>query len=629
VSGICGIVALDGSELAFAELEAIREALKRRGPDGAGTWIGKGAALGHTLLATTPESLVETMPLHHGDSGCTITADARLDNRDELFAKLGLDSGRRVVGDGELILRAHFKWGDDCVDQLLGDFAFAIWDQRAQRLFCARDQMGMRQLTYCHLEGRLFVFATEPTAVLRHAAVPQDLNLGRIADFLDDLEHSTLTETFYGAVSRLPPAHTLTLDQTGVKLRKYWELQRPPELLLSSDDEYAEAFLEVFTAAVRCRLSSPGPVGAMLSGGMDSGSVVAVASGILAADGAGPLQTFSVVGPDPDSCVETRTIHAAAQMAGIDPQLIPVGHSGEFSDELIQVIKAAPEPFEARMALIHAIYLAAHRNGLKVVLDGVAGDVSLGSSSCTALLLRRGRILQALREARGETRFWGPEWPLRSSFGAAAGRAWVPAFLRRARRSVRWSMMDRSVGRTGIISAQFAREAGLVQRRKQIRARDSMLDRIDADEGVRRIGNVGLYVGRERYDRAASSLAIEARDPFMDLRVLGLCLSLPWAQVQQNGWPKIVLRRALAGKLPERVRWRLGKEHLGSAFTMTLLRRLAPRTGAMVETLRPYVDLDRVTDPWAEGAEPTYCEDYMKAVELHNWLECDLARRVR
>jgi asparagine synthase (glutamine-hydrolysing) len=164
MSGICGIVTFGDVQTDTCAIEAVLEPLKRRGPDGANVWRGDGVALGHALLATTPESLVEKLPLHHQESGCTITADVRLDNRDDLLAQFGVAGTGRIVGDGELILLAYLKWDEDCARHLLGDFAFAIWDARQRRLFCARDQMGMRQLAYSHEPDRPFVVATEPSA---------------------------------------------------------------------------------------------------------------------------------------------------------------------------------------------------------------------------------------------------------------------------------------------------------------------------------------------------------------------------------------------------------------------------------------------------------------------------------
>ena len=134
------------------------------------------------MLATTPELLIEPQPFEHPETGCVITADVRLDNREELIA--ALDVHRDPVGDAEIILGTYLKWGGDCPNHLLGDFAFAIWDPRHKRVFCARDHSGMRQLYYHHKRGSRFLFATEARAILVLPQVPYHLNEGRIADFL-------------------------------------------------------------------------------------------------------------------------------------------------------------------------------------------------------------------------------------------------------------------------------------------------------------------------------------------------------------------------------------------------------------------------------------------------------------
>ena len=407
MSGICGILSLDGSTPDPADIQAIAASLERRGPDGTHVWNSGPIALGHTLLATTPEALTEVLPLTDPQSGCTITADVRLDNREELIAALGMGHETRTIGDGELILRAYLHWGEPCPEHLLGDFAFAIWDPRSNQLFCSRDHMGMRQLTYHHGPGQVFVFATEPNAVLAYAGVPKRINEGRIADFLDNLEGIDFTSTFFEGIFRLPPAHSLSVCAKGLSLRCYWELRPEPELKLESDEAYAMAFLEVFTEAVRCRLRSVAPVGSMLSGGMDSGSVVAVASALLAADGQSPLPTFSAVGPDQEKCIETSAIYAAAAMPGLKSYRVNHADLEPYAEDLLSLTKRSDEPFDGHMALPRAVYLAARRAGINVVLDGVAGDIVLASDSHVARLLKRGRLIRAIQEARGERQFWG------------------------------------------------------------------------------------------------------------------------------------------------------------------------------------------------------------------------------
>jgi asparagine synthase (glutamine-hydrolysing) len=569
MSGICGIVRLDGRRPSSTELDKIVEPLRRRGPDGIGLWVGKKAALGHTLLATTPESTKERLPLNHQQSGCTITADARLDNRADLLAKLGCRDGNRPIGDGELILRAYLKWGEECPKQLLGDFAFAIWDEQEQMLFCARDQMGMRQLIYAHRPGEAFIFASEPGSVIRHPAVPTDRNEARIADFLFGLEDVDLTSTFYRHVHRLPPAHALSVTRDRLRIERYWTLTMPAMLRLSSDAEYAEAFREVLTGAVESRLRSNKPVGAMLSGGMDSTTVAALAGKILSESDKAPLKTYSVARADPATCTETAAIHEAMQIRGIEPTVLRLSDIAEYQDDLLELAKNQAEPFDGQMSLVRMTYLAARRDGVNAMMDGVSADVVLSGTSYIPRLLRRGRVRQALREARGHERFWGPEWPAWKTLGAAAYTAFLPRRLRDLRRNVAGAVRDRWAASPGG-APDFARSPASLARRRKARLRDASIDRFAPDQRAHIVLHPSLTVGRERYDRVASALAIEPRDPFIDLRVIDFCLSLPWEQLQQDGWPKLVLRRAAGGLVPEGVRWRRGREHLGWRVTREL-----------------------------------------------------------
>ena len=571
MSGIFGMVLLDGGQPRPADIQAMARELERRGPDGTHIWTEGNVAIGHTLLATTPEALVEILPLTDPDTGCTITADCRLDNREELIGELGLGEIDRVIGDGELILRAYLRWGEDCPVRLLGDFAFAIWDPRQEKLFCARDHMGMRQFIYHHGPGQLFVFASETEALLAHGDVPVTINEGRIGDFLDDLEGSDLESTFYEGLHRLPPAHSIRVTATGVALRSYWELRPQPQIALPSDNAYAETFLEIFTEAVRCRLRSAGPAGAMLSGGVDSGSVAAIAGRLLAAAGRGPLHCYSAVGPDPRTCAETRAIAISSALEGLTSHSIGEEDLVEMHGELRRAPPSS-EPFDLQMPMIRAVYLAAHRQAMKIMLDGVAGDVVLVSGNRVAELARRCRFVEAIREAKAEERFWGPAWPARTALIGALWAAWAPNSVRRFRRQALDRISDIRIGRGGLISARFAAAIDLVARRSKYRAHSATGRVWDGASRAAAIKHPHLTAARERYDRVAAALGIEPRDPFMDVRVIEFCLSLPPEQLQSGGWPKLILRRAMRGILPEDVLWRRGKEHLGWAYSLSLLK---------------------------------------------------------
>lgn len=596
MSGICGVVRLDGRDCTADEICPMLDRLRQRGPDAGAVWVDGGAALGHALLATTPESVVEAIPFQHAQSGCVITADVRLDNRAHLLETLGLDNETRVIGDGELILRAYLKWGTNCPGHLLGDFAFAIWDDHRRRLFCARDQVGMRQLIYHHTPGSLFAFATEADAVIDHPDVPWRINDARIADYLEDLEAHDLTSTFYLGVYRLPAAHGMVVDGSVLRTWRYWEPELPPTLRLANDDAYAAAFREVFTDAVRVRLRAPpGKLGSMLSGGIDSGSVAAVASQLLAQAGAPSLPTFSATGSDP-ACIETDAIRAAQGMAHLAPLDIAIGHFSEYGEDLLRLSRQSSEPFDARMAMLRAVYLAAHKAGITVMLDGAGGDTTLMADDMVAWRLRRGDILGAWHEAAGAQRFWGAQNPSIKAFVNGARAVAIPEWLRSLRRRARAGRQEMHDDRNSLVGDALARSVDIAGRRAANGRHVALKLDGTCDDRRAMVSHPYIVVARERYDRIAAPLNIEPRDPFLDRRLLAFCLSLPADQIERRGWPKIILRRAMAGIVPDAVRWRVGKEHVGWEFEDAVFAHCSAKSDTPWSLhLRNYVKPERLT----------------------------------
>ncbi len=559
------VLHLNGRKAAPEDLARMLAEMARRGPEGEAVACEGSVALGARLLATTPEALVEPMPFHHAASGCRITGQIRLDNRAELLVRLGLAQAGRVVGDGELVLCAWLNWGEDCASHLLGDFAFALWDPRQGCVFAARDHLGMRQLIYAHRPGQAFFCASSARAV--GLACKAGLNETRMAEALIGFEWGSLTSTFFQDVFRLPPAHCLTVDASGLRLQEYWRMASPAPLRLKSDTDYADAFREVLARSVQDRLRVVGRVGSMLSGGMDSGAVVALACRMVDT----PLPVFSSVGPDPATCIETRAIHAALAMPNLDPTLVCHSDLAPWADDLIGAWQALEEPWDFHMTQPRTAYLAAQRAGVRVVLDGVAGDVLLGNGSQMARHIRTGRLLQALRDARGLTGFYNMPGKYTAAQLIHAFRgALMPDALRALRQAWR-RRRPVPVPAESAVDMAFARRAGLFDSLRSFELSDRARRMDFAGERIWSWPRSGINVGRERYDRVASHFGVEPRDPYMDRRVLDFCLSLPFDQFQHDGWPKIIQRRAMAGLLPDAVRWRRGKEHLGWIFTKALM----------------------------------------------------------
>jgi len=277
MSAITGIFYRDGRKVDLELIKKMNNRLSHRGPDGSAVWCEGSIALGHQMLWTTPESLHEKLPFEDDDSGLVITADARIDNRDELSKELDIED-KEEVSDSYFILKAYEKWGENCPDKLLGDFAFVIWDKNEEKLFCARDHMGVKPFYY-YLDEDMFVFGTEIKALFCVPGVPRELNERKVALFLmrDSQDQES---TFYENVKSLPSAHSFTLNKYKIVKKEYWELDPNLNLIMDSEEEYAKAFRDIFVEAVRCRLRSYFPIGFELSGGLDSSSIVCTAKKI-------------------------------------------------------------------------------------------------------------------------------------------------------------------------------------------------------------------------------------------------------------------------------------------------------------------------------------------------------------
>lgn len=592
MSGIAALWRLDGAPLDRATLDRVTDRLAPRAADAVGTWLDGPVGLGHRMLHATPESLQEKLPLASDTGEVVVTADARLDNRAELIPTLGLaHRPADAVGDGELILHAWERWGEECPAHLLGDFAFALWDARQRVLFCARDPAGVRPLYY-HLGPRLFAVASETRALLAIPDVPRRLDELRIAAYLvpglDDRE-----ATFYEDILRLPAGHGLTVATGRGSPRAYWRLDPTRELRHGSDAEYAEAFRELFTDAVRCRLRSASPVAAALSGGLDSSSVVCVARAVQEAAGAGPLATYTARFPTIPRCDEGAYVAAVEAQGGLVPRHLRADTLDPLGD-----FDGAPgqedETFHAPGYYMHrALYRAARADGLRVFLEGMGGDlvVSHGTGYLHDLARQR-RWLALGREARQLSRsFERPTWRTLRAVAASV----APPPVRRA-----WRRLHRE-GLFGppLIRADFARRIGLDERLRTAEPTPSG----GQAEGARREHWRHLTSGRlaailETLAAAAGATGVDVRDPFLDRRLMEFCLALPAPQKIRQGRTRIVARHALGALLPREIRDRPGKAPidlmLGSALAAYGRERLDRLMAEAVGVLAPYVPVDSI-----------------------------------
>lgn len=624
MSAIAGLYSLDGPTIDNTDLRRMVESLAHRGPDGS-LWRNGSIALGHRMLLTTPESVDERLPLVNGTNHLALTADARIDNREDLIARLH-PAGRlrEPVTDSALILQAYETWGDGCPDKLVGDFAFALWDGRKQILFCARDAMGVKPFYYYHCANRLFAFASEIKALLCLPQVPRRLNEIRVADYLVScLEDKAIT--FYQHIFRLPPGHCMTVSPEGVSARPYWALDPSYELRLGSDDEYAEAFREVFIQAVRCRLRSQFPIGAMLSGGLDSSSICCTARRLWETNGTRRLYTVSATFDDVPACDERPFIRAVLDQGGYEPAYVRADQLSPLTD-LDRVLWHEDEAFYAPNLFIHwGLYRGAHRQGVRVLLDGLDGDTTVSHGLPRLIELAcRGRWLTLVSEANGLSSLLNA--PLPRVVWHQVIRPLMPNPGRRP-----WGGLRRGSGQSIIarsaINRDFARRIGLEERIKAYQARRITPAHAAREDHLRRLSSGVVPFVLEVADRAAAAFGIEPRYPFFDRRLVSFCLSLPSEQKLQQGWTRAVMRRAMANILPETVRLRKSKSDLSANFNRGLLAFARPCVEDVIlndsRAIEPYVDLTLLRDTYHRFVSKGAHDDALvgwKTVTLGLWL---------
>jgi asparagine synthase (glutamine-hydrolysing) len=618
MSGLAGILRLDAGKVEPSLLDGMLDRIGHRGPDGRARATCGPVGLAHLMLRTTPGSLHETLPLASPEGDLLLTADARLDNRKELLRVLEIPG---EPPDSALILAAYRRWGETCPERLLGDFAFALWDAARQRLFCARDPVGVRPFFYHHQAGRLFAFASEIKALLTLPEVPKRLNETRLADHLGGISTDPAA-TFYQGIARLPAAHALRVEGDRLALWRTWDARDSPEVRLPSDEAYAEAFLALFREAVRCRLGSALPPGAELSGGLDSPSVVSVARQHLVREGAPPLKTFSAVFPEVPASDESAFIDLVGAQGGLEAHRVRCDRLSPM-DNFRSSLVCMDEP-----SLLPNLFVAWHllktvrSEGVRVLLSG-SGSEDLQEQRLRDLLdtlLRQGRWREALAQMMGRSRRLG------SSPWTLLWRRGVQATLARGRSAGRRLRRDPLSGRAPLIRPEFALRTRLRERlwrrwgaERPWESGKGCLDLLRDDIVPR---------GMEYTNTACAAFAVEPRYPYYDRRLISFCQGLPPEQKLKEGWDRSILRRAMKGILPEPLRWRQRTLTYGPNFTRAFLEgdRDALRASfpGDLERLAPYLDTTRVRrlyEARGEGVSPKRAGTLWTLIALSRWLD--------
>lgn len=582
-------------------------------------WTSAGVA-----LASRGGLVVEVGP------GLAVVADARIDNASDLARQLGVDAGAPTE---VLIGAAYRRWHDDCTAHLEGDFAFALWDAAARRLLCARDPAGIRPFYYSRTGGA-FRFAQSPGVLVRAIGQAPRLRDEAVAAYL----FGRVIEaegTFFEGIQRLKAGHVLVLQAGEIGLRRYYELA--PAAPAGRDA--AEEFGHLLAEAVRKCATGARQVGALLSGGLDSSSIACVLRDQRRAANAGDLPVFSMAFREPDRSNERPYIDRVLADGGMTPHILELDGYRPL-DGLEALLEACDGPTHApNLACLRQVVGAAADSGVDVLLDGHGGDEVVGHGyGLLSELAARGAWFSLWREAR-----------------AAADNYGYSSLVLTRRVAAREGRLDARLAAK--LLAPFDRQPRTASSGPaHVLSRD-LIDRTAFRELLRGFVPPEAAVGEREQHHAVltsalqpyafevhaafyRSMGVQACYPFWDRRLVEFCFGLPAREKLSGGWSRLVLRRAMAGIVPDPVLKRRDKLD----FTVHLARGLVRHHRDRIESLfadgpqnrlAPYCDLAAARTAFAaicadpDAAPGRRVQMVWRAVALGTWLDQPIAVAAR
>jgi asparagine synthase (glutamine-hydrolysing) len=608
--GICGFNWTD-PDLA-ARMMAVQA---HRGPDDSGVFADERVWLGHRRLSIIDLTSAGRQPMASADGRLQIVYNGEVYNYLELAADLRrLGHTFQTRTDTEVVLQAYQEWGEGCLERFNGMFAFAVYDAPEGKLFLARDRFGIKPLHFRH-SGDRFIFASEIKAILEWADVPRRPDPLAVYDYLAFNCYNHTDHTFFDGVTSLLPGECATFDLRGRRLaRRRWyaiPLGRPREV--RDEREAAARFRDLFFDAIRLRLTrSDVEVGSCLSGGLDSSSIVCSMHHLTDVDARGH-QTFSIVFPN-TPFDESGYVTDVTNLTGMRSHR-RTSSLDRLLDDLERLIYHQDEPFGGPSIFAQwEVMRLARSRGIEVLLDGQGGDELMAGyyffmGYLMLEYLLAGRPGAAAAEAVGIVRHHGM---MTDPFLATA------LFVAPARIK---AMLGRRYLKVPL-AARFARRMAA-----ESDVPNRMYSRLDLNQALAYRMTFSLPQLLREEDRNSMAFSIESRLPLLDHRVVEYLFSLGPEWKVRRGMTKHVLREAMRGILPDRVRLRTYKLGFPTPIVEWLRR---PRFRAMVDDLlhsdsfasRGYFDVPRVQRLYGEhvAGKTDAWQTVWKAVNLELWL---------
>jgi asparagine synthase (glutamine-hydrolysing) len=553
--GIYGYLSLiEGNKIGHAVEQAV-DSIRHRGPDEGGQWEGDGIFLGMRRLSII-DLVGGQQPIWNEDNSCVIIYNGELYNFLDLRPELeNLGHVFRTYSDTEVILHGYEEWGPACLKRFNGMFAFAIWDNKDKTLFLARDRIGEKPLYYYKDDERI-IFASEIKAIISHPAVPRKINLKGLANFLA-FGHAIAPETIFQKIFKLLPGHYLLVRYSHLLIKSYWDVGDDPQISQGhslSEQDYQDLVLALLNDSVRRRMIADVPVGAFLSGGVDSSAVVA----LMLRHATDTVKTFSLgfnVGGVYNELADARRV---AKYLGSEHYEMEVGEA-DLIRLLRKLIYHYDEPFgdTAGFPLYLLSYFA--REHVKVVLAGDGGDELFAG------------YRRYIADHFAESYQMLPDWLIRK---------FIPNFIERfprlrrlkrilhtlpisnpARRYANWLVYFSPEMQQELLQPDIFREIADYDPAwpyPKYYYNYHGLNHDNKDDNINRLLYIDLKTWlpdtyMEKVDKATMACSLEARLPLLDYRLVELAFQIPGRYKISGLASKTILKKAVSGLVPDEV----------------------------------------------------------------------------
>ena len=557
--GIAGIQRFDGQPVGREMLDAMVATLDHRGPDANGVELRGSVGLGHTRLSIIDLSGgVQPMVLGEGSDELIVTFNGEIFNYIDLRQEL-IAHGRRfaTTSDTEVLLQAYAQWGEDCVQHFNGQWAFAIWDARRKKLFLSRDRLGKRPLFYT-VSGKTFLFASEVKAIFAHPSVSKAIDPVGL-DQLCTFWSAQPPRTIFAGINLLPPGHSLTVQAGKLTVSQYWDVDFSETFDDVPARELEEQLLELLTDATKLCLRSDVPVGAYLSGGLDSSITAALAKDLNRER----LTTFSVEfeNPEFDESVFQQEV---VRRLGTEHHTIRCSHDdiGRIFPQVIRhtetpILRTAPAPMLMLSKLVR-------ESGIKVVLTGEGADEAFGGYDIfkEAKLRRfwsrqpesrvRPMLLKRLYPYMKNIQSQPPAY-LRAFFGVKPQTVGHPFFSHLPRFELTSKL--KAFFSPEVLAATFDHDP-LLEAEGRLPMAFADWDDFSRSQYLEARGLMPGYILSSQGDRMTMANSIEGRFPFLDHRVVEFAAKLPPRLKMAGLDEKHILKNATKHLVPDSIRQR-------------------------------------------------------------------------